>query len=204
MKEALVVSRDKLFKEKYFQGFLPINEHDFTNSILTNFDYHPRGDDLENNSDLQQIIPYVWLINPQTKKIFAYKRATDPSKYSEKRLQNKWSCGVGGHIERIDSENPIDSAMMRELMEEVSIAKFPKPKMFGYINEEETSVGKVHFGVVAIAETTLPIEKGDDEMTECEMLSIAELEQLFKSPENEIESWTQVSWPAVKKYVENL
>jgi len=168
----------------------------------------PRGDELEHNPSLQQIIPYVWIINPETKQVFAYRRAAD-EKYTEKRLRNKWSCGIGGHIDREDVQDPIIDAMMRELKEEVKIInpqtkmpEYPQPKIVGYLNDDANDVGKVHFGVVAIAETMHPVEKGDDEMAEGRMVSISELEKLFADPNNDIEEWTRLSWPFVKSYLE--
>lgn len=203
VKEALVIDRDVLFSDGDFHGFIPAKQKDYASRILTNYKYHPRGEELENNHSLQQAIPYVWLINPTTKQVFVYRRAND-SNYSETRLRNKWSCGLGGHIDKEDAENPIISAMMRELQEEVRIAEYPQPSIIGYLNDDKDDVGKVHFGIVAIAETTHSIEKGDDEMAECRMCSISELEELFANPDNEIERWTQISWPFVKDYLQKI
>ena len=86
-KEALIVKRDILFKEKQFQGFSKKEEYDFIPIILGNFEYYLRGDDLENNINLQQIIPYVWIVNLNEKKVFAYKRA------SGRRNQNLFYLG---------------------------------------------------------------------------------------------------------------
>ncbi|MBI2451482.1 NUDIX domain-containing protein [Candidatus Pacearchaeota archaeon] len=202
-KEALVVERNVLFKNNYFRGFVPLASNtDYINIILANYKYHQRGDQLENNPNLQQIIPYVWLVNQKTKQIFVYKRANNPN-YTEKRLRNKISCGLGGHIDKADAKNPIMNAMARELKEEVKMSHYPKPKILGFINEDETEVGKVHFGICAIAETTENAKKGDDEMSQCKMCSIKEVESLFSDPENDVESWTQISWPFVKNYLES-
>jgi predicted NUDIX family phosphoesterase len=202
-KEALVIERNILFKDETFQGFLPQTQRNLIPTILSNFKFHPRGEELETNKELQQIIPYVWILNPKTKQVFAYRRAPNEN-YTEKRLRNKWSCGVGGHIDKEDSEDPIANAMMRELQEEIKIAEYPTPKIVGYLNDDKDSVGLVHFGVVAIAETPHNAEKGDEEMAEGRMFSIPELEALFANPENDIEAWTQLSWPFVKSYLESL
>ncbi|MBI5803835.1 NUDIX domain-containing protein [Candidatus Pacearchaeota archaeon] len=199
-KEALVVDRKKLFKDGDFHGFLPSTERNLIGLILKSHYYHARGNELENNQELQQIIPYVWIINPKEKKVLAYRRSSTQS-YNEKRLRNKWSCGVGGHIDKEDSSDPITNAMMRELKEEVLMSVYPKPKIIGYLNDDKDDVGKVHFGVVALAETEEKVEKGSDEMAECRFLSIKEIESLFSNPANEIESWTTLSWPFVKNYL---
>jgi len=204
VEETLVVKRNILFKDKYFEGFLHVNEHDFIPTILKNFEYHLKGNELENKSALQQIIPYVWIVNPKEKKVFAYKRASEKQNYSETRLMNKWSCGIGGHIDRGDSDDPVQNAMMRELMEEVSMVKYPKPKVVGYLNDDSDSVGKVHFGVVAIAETIEDVKKGDNEMVHGQFYSIKELEDILSNPENDVEKWTKFSWPFVKDYLNKI
>ena len=201
VKEALVVKREILFKDKEFQGFVSSEGNDFIQIILDNYFYHERGDVLEYDESLQQIIPYVWIINPKAKKILAYKRSSGKN-YKEKRLMDKWSCGIGGHIEKEDSQNPIINAMMRELKEEVKMLEYPTPKIIGYLNDDSDSVGKVHFGVVALAETSENVQKGDDEMAECEFMSISDMDNLFLNPNVEIESWTKLSWPFVKEYLE--
>jgi len=203
IKEALVVKREHLFRDKYFQGFLPVQEHDYMPIILREHIYHPRGNLLENNELLQQIIPYVWILNPRDKKVFAYRRAANQD-YGEARLRNKWSCGLGGHIERQDSGDPIQLAMMRELMEEVKIDVYPSPRIVGYLKDDNGDVERVHFGIVAIAETLSNVEKGDDEMAEGRFMSISEIENLFTHPDNQIEAWTLLSWPFVKNYLLSL
>ena len=206
-KEALVVERNILFKDKYFQGFLSVDEYDFLSLILEYFEYHLRGDELENNNLLQQIIPYVWIVNPIERKVFAYRRASGKQNYREIRLMNKVSCGVGGHIDREDLvkvEDVIIRAMMRELQEEVVMSNYPKPKIVGYLNDDSDSVGRVHFGIVAVVEVNGDVKKGDDEMVEGKFYSIDELERLFSDSNVEVESWTRISWPFVKGYLKSL
>jgi len=201
-KEALVVPRDVLFRDKSFQGFLHASEFDYLPVILNNICYHQRGDELERNANLQQIIPYVWIVDIMTKKVFAYKRANSPN-YAEVRLRNKWSCGIGGHIEREDSIDPIHTAMMRELKEEVRIKEYGVPRIIGYLKDESDSVGLVHFGVVALLDTPHEVSKGDDEMDSENfgMFSIDEFERMIANPDNELEGWSRLSWPFVKNYL---
>jgi len=92
-KDALVVDRNVLFGGQEFQGFLSFEDRDFIETIGGNHYYHPRGDDLENNKSLQQVIPYVWIVNSVEKKAFLYKRTVNLSKqdgeYREERYMNK-------------------------------------------------------------------------------------------------------------------
>lgn len=197
MKEALVVPREILFSEKNFDGFLTTAEHDFTEKILENFEYRERSEHLENDASLKQIIPYVWIVNSNSKKIFLYKRSTEGD---EGRLHNKYSGGVGGHIEREDSENPIIDAMIRELKEEITMENYPSPEFVGFLNDDSDSVGKVHFGVVAIAETEENVEAAMH-MEHGKFYTIEEAEKLLSNPENSLENWSKLSWPFVKNYL---
>jgi len=202
-REILVVKRNVLFKEGEFNGFVNIRQRDFADLILNNFEYVDRTDELENDSSIQQIIPYVWLVNPVTKKVFLYKRSSGGG---EGRLHNKYSGGVGGHIDKDTeegSENPVIDAMMRELKEEVVMENYPLPKFVGYINDDSDSVGGVHFGVVAIAETEEDV-KPDEHMTQGKFYSVDEVGEIFSSGENEVENWTRISWGFVRDYVNSL
>ncbi len=203
-KEALAVERTVLFRDMEFEGFMELDKFNFISVILDNYIYHLRGDELEHNDSLQQIIPYVWIVNPVSKEVFVYRRASGKENYSESRLMNKISCGVGGHIDREDSDNPIENAMMRELMEEVKMEEYPKPKIIGYINDDSDSVGKVHFGIVALAESIHKVEKGDDEMVEGKFYSIEELDKLLADSNNEADNWTRISWPFIKNYLNRI
>ncbi len=208
-KEALVVQRNVLFKDGEFQGFMPFEERDFISIILKNHFYYARGEELENNRDLQQIIPYVWIVNQKSKKVFLYKRGFNANKeageFREQRCMNKFSGGVGGHIDKDTEEgssNPIEKAMARELMEEVVMTDYPVPKIVGYINDDADSIGKVHFGIVAIAETSgSVISRKSEGLSEGRFYSIDNIEKLFSDPENKVETWTVIGWPFIKGYL---
>ena len=211
-KEALVVPRELLFKEKYFQGFLAAEDHNFITSVLRYHSYYPRGSALESNESLQHIIPYVWIVNSDTKKVFLYKRVLNQNKkegeYREVRYLNKYSGGVGGHSDRDTDErsfDPIQSAMIRELREEVVMNEYPQPFIVGYLNDDTDSLGKVHFGIVAIAETNELVNCRDAEgLASGDFYSIEEVDSLLAHPENQFETWTPLSWPKVKEHLQQL
>lgn len=199
-REILVVKKEELFNEVHFQGFCNINMKDFTELILEKFEYQERNNDLENNPAWKQIIPYVWVVNPKTKKVFLYKRSTEGG---EGRLHNKYSGGVGGHIDKDteeNSENPIVDAMMRELKEEIQLENYPTPKFVGFLNDDIDTVGQVHFGVVALAETEEDV-KPLQHMEHGNFYTIDEVEKLLSDKNNELEGWSKFSWPFVKNYL---
>ncbi len=201
-REILVVPREILFSGKYFDGFCSVDDFDYMNLINENFQYNERNDELENDPSLKQIIPYVWIVNKSRKEVFIYKRAKTGN---EGRLHDKYSGGVGGHIDKDTEEtsiNPIKDAMMRELREEVFMNKYPVPKYIGFINDDSADVGKVHFGVAAVAETDEHVKPVED-MASGRFYSLEEVVELFSNPEIDVESWTRISWPAVRNYLEN-
>jgi predicted NUDIX family phosphoesterase len=208
-KEALVVDRKILFGDGYFQGFVSCAIKDYVSTILQKHIYHPRGEDLESNASLKQIIPYVWIVNPIEKKVFLYRRAVNQNKaegeFRETRYMNKYSGGVGGHIDRDTEEgsaNPIEKAMMREIMEEVEIDEKFDTKIVGYINDDSDKIGPVHFGVVAIAETLGDVKSKEEEgLASGTFYSAEEVEGIFANPDNQVENWTKISWPFVKNYL---
>jgi len=209
--EILVVKREVLFKDSYFSGFVTKEQMNFIPTILGKNEFQVRTPELEKNPEYQQIISYLWIINPKSKQVFAYKRANKKEHYNEGRLMNKVSCGVGGHIDKADAGwEVIEKVMMRELKEEVKMDVYPTPKVVGFINDDGDDVGKVHFGIVAIVETTDKVEKGDDEMVSGQFQStghlytLGELERMFNDPKNEVETWTRISWPFIKDYLSRL
>lgn len=205
-REILVVKKNVLFPKGVFQGFLPFGYFDFSSIIQKNFEYMERNDALENNSEVIQIIPYIWLINPKTKKVFIYQRSAGSGQYSEKRHINKFSGGVGGHIDKDTEENskdPVMDAMIRELKEELVIKEYPNPTFFGYVKDRSSMFDAVHLGIVGKAETLLQVQPADG-MKSGNFYSADEVDKLFSDPNSEVESWTKISWPFIKDYLASL
>jgi predicted NUDIX family phosphoesterase len=200
--DILVVKKEVLFKNGEFEGFLPLAKKNYLSIILDNSEYQKRTPELESDGTWQQPIPYVWIVNEKQKKVFLYKRATTGN---EGRLHNKYSGGVGGHIDRATedkSENPIITAMMRELKEEVVMKNYPMPEIIGFLNLR-AGVEEVHFGIVAIAKTDGEVAPAED-MAEGKFYSLEEADFLLSNTENDVEKWTRVSWPFVKKKLNDV
>ena len=194
-KDVLVVDRNTLFdaeKDK-FQGFKPHSTIDFQSRIMNGFKYIKRKI-AEQDESHKQPIGYALIMNPKTKKVYIYKRAMAGKNYTEKRLQNKWSMGIGGHIDREEEKesNPIHSSLLRELSEEVKIGQF-QTKVLGYINDDEDSVGRVHFGVVYLILTESEVFPGDKESVFGEMKSIEEIKQIISAEDAVLENWSVIA-----------
>jgi len=210
----MVVKRELIFEKDYFQGFKLASEINYEQRILQNYLYMRRGD-IEQDSRYKQPIAYCAIVNPTLRKVFVYQRSSKDHEYVEKRLQGKWSCGIGGHIERTDtanaSENQIYASLKREVLKEE--AKFigcdgdpiKNIRVLGYINYDGDDVGKVHFGLLYIIETdATEIKPLDSEIAHGEFRTINELEEICFSKDYVVEDWTKIALEPLKEYFESL
>lgn len=197
--QIMIVAVESLFRSDYFQGFRSSREVDYEKRILTHLSYMRRGD-AEENSSFKQPIAYTLVVNPEIQKIFSYQRSFQDERYPEKRLQGKWSWGVGGHIEKLDIRegNPIHISMLRELQEEIQVNGSIRPKVLGYINDDEDEVGRVHFGILylAITDATEVLPK-DPEIASGEFRTVEELEEICKT--HEVEGWSKIALNPIKQ-----
>ena len=198
-KEIMVVSREKLFRGQVFQGFQKSGRIDYEARVLHDYEWMER-ETAEQTPEFKQPIAYTLIINPTLRQVFAYQRAKQDEKYKEKRLQGKWSWGVGGHINRSDislgSKNPIRESFFRELEEEVGVRRTRDEAILilGYINDDRDSVGSVHFGILygLITELT-KIHPKDQEIAEGRLRTLDELETICSNPSFTVENWSQIA-----------
>ncbi|MBI5779359.1 MAG: hypothetical protein HZA49_07875 [Planctomycetes bacterium] len=153
MEHVLVVERNKLLDGKE----IPYGFHkDNIEVLLQNIHksaYFINRPDAENNPALKQIIPYL-VITGREGEIFLVQRLAGQT---EKRLHNKYSIGIGGHINPVlDAQGNevssvpeiIKSGLERELHEELQVKTSYHYKLVGYLNDDSNSVGQVHLGLV--------------------------------------------------------
>jgi predicted NUDIX family phosphoesterase len=124
--------------------------HDFEEERLEKIiqihgEFKPR-DEMEHNPEFKQIIPYMAMYNKDDEILTLIRTKSQ----SEKRLHNKVSLGIGGHINIEDSKDPLDAykrGMEREINEEVDVDLLNKPQFLGVIYDGTTDVGSVHLGM---------------------------------------------------------
>ena len=210
----IVVNKNVLFGNDYFEGFRLAEEIDYESRILKNFQVmrrgstsepknHPEGN-AELNSEYKQPIGYSIVFNPEIRKIFAYKRSLEDKNYGETRLQGKWSWGFGGHIEPFDTKNgnPIRQSILREVQrEEIKLkGEIYSLRILGYINNDSDSVGKVHFGMLYLFTTNAErAEAVDPEIAEIRLCSVKDLESLCSSQDVKVEEWSRIALEPLRK-----
>jgi predicted NUDIX family phosphoesterase len=106
--------------------------------------------ELEEDPSFKQIIPYAIISDKES--FYLFRRT---SGQTEKRLHNKFSLGVGGHMNPDNSikskERYIIDELKRELFEEVKLLNgclIEDIEFIGFINDDTIPVGRVHIGLL--------------------------------------------------------
>ena len=199
----MTVAAMTLFKDKYFQGFSPAKEYNYENVINSNIEWMKRGI-AETDFTRKQPIGYCVITNPLKREIFVYQRGGEQN-YNENRLSGKFSFGFGGHIEKIDvTGNPIYNSLIRELEEEVQIPWGFDLSILGYINDDENDVGKVHFGMLYLANAdTRKIKLNGKEASFGKLMDFSEIENMLQSKNIIIEPWSKIAYYPSIPYIES-
>lgn len=194
----LVVPTWRFRQLGYFQGFTASVEQ-YVPALLDSkyLSYRPRAE-VEQDPAWKQLIPYVIFFyrDPrQGEMLFQYVRGTGQG---EGRLHHKRSIGIGGHISSSDaldaSGDPFGEGMRRELQEELIIQTPYRLQCVGLINDDLTEVGRVHLGLVYLAEVDQPaIRPRENQICQSGFFSVGQLFQNFQ----EFETWSQLCLEAL-------
>ncbi len=126
---------------------------------------------LENDPAYKQLISYTVFVSKG--QIFVMKRLGGQA---ESRLRGLLSVGVGGHMNPVPETGwpgkraiyrfkaLVHANILREIREEVIIPWTPPLTFLGFLNDDETEVGRVHLGMVCLATLAQPllaIREGD-------------------------------------------
>ena len=123
--------------------------------------------------------------------MFCYKRGQSQG---ESRLHRLRSLGVGGHVSEEDAQggrtlDAYETALRRELDEEVVVGSPGRIRRVGLINDDATPVGRVHLGVVHLYELEEPaVTPREDGLADAGFLPIATVRSLRQ----EFETWSQI------------
>ena len=186
------------YKEK---GFIQGNSN-VLKRIVQNGLFRKRNE-LEKDPSFKQIIPYAIISCKEDERggvqrnqsFYLFKRT---SGQTEKRLNNKLSLGVGGHMNLCKSMEPEEKYLIdelkRELFEEVKLLNgclIENIEFIGFINDDTISVGSVHIGLlydIQVSNKDVYInETGKMTAEWCEKTNLAEFYE-------EMETWTKITF----------
>jgi predicted NUDIX family phosphoesterase len=149
--------------------------------------------ELEENPSFKQIIPYAIISHKES--FYLFRRT---SKQTEKRLHDKFSLGVGGHMNPNDSmeskEQYLIDELKRELYEEVRLLNgclIEDIEFIGFINDDTISVGRVHIGLlynIHISNKEVFINE-TDKMT-ADWIDKSKLAEFYEG----METWTKIAF----------
>lgn len=188
----LVVKRKDLFANKAaWSGLKQVNFDTYLEIINQKKEFLPRSL-METDPTYKQIIPYLVFKYQET--CFLMQRQDNAS---EKRLQNKYSLGIGGHIRKEDlTEQSIFDWAQREFHEEVAYEGNLIVKPLGILNDDSNAVGQVHIGFVILLEGEHANISHKFELKSGELLTLDNMKPYF----TQMEPWSQIVFEFLSKH----
>ena len=101
--------------------------------------------DMERDPSHKQVIPYLVLRDGERYFLMRRTRAG-----GDARLHDRWSIGVGGHVN--PGDDGVFGGLRREWREELVADFEPAFEPLALLNDDTTDVGSVHLGVVFVAD----------------------------------------------------
>lgn len=193
--QVLVVPRSAFEQVGAFNG-VRLNAQEYLAAFFSNGVAHYMDRDAaEQNPAFKQIIAYA--IFCHNGKVLAYART---AKGGETRLHDKWSLGIGGHINPIDglADNPDTylAGVEREIREEIAFSGTASQQIYAIINDDTNEVGSVHLGIVhrfeLDSDEVRPLEK------KLANLKFCTLDELSGPLYDKLETWSAICVDALK------
>lgn len=140
----LVVPRASLMADPGWHGLTTDGLAGFEVVVALDGEFRRRAD-VEIDRSWKQVIPY--LVLRERDRYFLMRRTQAGG---DARLYDRWSIGVGGHLNPGDGD--LAGGLRREWREEVVADFEPDFELIGLLNDDTTDVGSVHVGAVYVAD----------------------------------------------------
>ena len=199
IEKVLVIERRVLESLGLFQGVsfeVELYLHKLWEGEGVSFMARPEA---EKNPEYKQLIPYVIMAYEDTYLCYIRGIGVD-----EKRLAQKASIGIGGHINPSDrisvsSKNIKEvylNALAREVAEEVIVETEHDDKIVGLINDDSNEVGQVHFGIIHFWRLAEPnVRKHERDI--CELRFVKE--EYLHNIRHQMETWSRLCLDSLAK-----
>lgn len=161
-------------------------------ALLSAVDRHGRFEPrpaMELDPSNKQIIPYLVLRDGE--RIFLMRRTRAGA---DARLHDRWSIGVGGHV------NPGDDGVLgglrREWREELEADFEPVFEPLALLNDDSTEVGSVHLGIVFVADARgRPVRVRETDKLDGGFATVAEVDAVA----DRLETWSRLIHEALAR-----
>jgi predicted NUDIX family phosphoesterase len=185
--DVLCVPRVTIFPDGAWHGLITSDMVRVLRTIRAASEYRPRHL-TEDDPSHQQIIPYcVVRMGPDS-----YLLTRRLKESSETRLHHLYSLGVGGHVNPGDAAggDPVVGGLMREWREEVRCDASATARLVAVLNDDSSSVSRVHLGLVFLIEPEVgaSLQIRETDKLEGQILSLEEMRVHYLS----MESWSQL------------
>jgi predicted NUDIX family phosphoesterase len=140
----LVVPRERVMDACGWHGVRESGAAACLDVIAAEGRFEPRAA-MESDPRFKQVIPYLVL---RDRGRFFLMRRTRAG--GDVRLHDRCSIGIGGHLNPGDRD--LAGGLLREWSEEIAADFVPEFRLLGLLNDDETEVGRVHLGVVYLAD----------------------------------------------------
>jgi predicted NUDIX family phosphoesterase len=164
------------------QSVLPF-ERGLYDLLRTGGSFVPRPG-AEGDQSIRQVIPYAILQHSGRTLLMRRTKAG-----GDARLHDRYSIGVGGHVNPPDAgDDPIEACLRREIAEEVE-ADLTSCRPVGFIHAAGDPVERVHTGVLYLAECAAPPTIRERDKLEGTMATLAEVEAV----RDRLEGWSVIA-----------
>ncbi len=204
MEFVFVIPRHELFSTSYPHGLArfgqELSEAAF-HACVEEHGFFVEREYAERTPALKQVIPYTIVVRgSEPCEVLCLRRT---KRGGERRLHDKLSIGVGGHINPVDlpdeaprgvavRRNPIPAATRREVAEEELVIRGKyELRSVGLLNDDSNPVGAVHVGFIQVLAVDCPVEVRETEQLTGQFVSPADLRRMREGGAN-LESWSSL------------
>jgi predicted NUDIX family phosphoesterase len=160
----------------------------FLDVVAAHGHYAPR-ERMEHDPSQKQIIPYLVLRDADAYFLMRRTRAG-----GDARLHDRWSIGVGGHLN--PGDDGLFGGLRREWREELVADFEPDFEPFALLNDDTTDVGSVHLGVVFLADAAgRPVVVRETDKLTGAFASPAEVAAVA----DRLETWSRIVFEAIEE-----
>jgi predicted NUDIX family phosphoesterase len=168
-------------------GIRPAGEADLAALIRRDGAFRPRSA-MEADPAWKQVIPYPVLRDGDAWYLMRRTKAG-----SDARLHDRFSIGVGGHVNPEDGglDGDLGTALRREWHEELVVDFVPEFRFVGLLNDDTTPVGQVHLGLVYEGDAAgRPVAIRETDKLSGQFASAAEVAAVS----DRLETWSRIAF----------
>jgi predicted NUDIX family phosphoesterase len=183
----LVIPRASIMADPGWRGIRAEGLDEFESIVARDGRFQPRTA-MEVDRSWKQVIPYLVLRDGERYFLMRRTRAG-----GDARLHDRWSIGVGGHLNPGDGD--LAGGLRREWREELRADFEPEFRIVGLLNDDSTDVGSVHIGAVYVADAGgLPVGIRETDKLSGSFAEPAEVAAVVDS----METWSTLAFEAME------